>query len=624
MRCARILITNLTDKMASTSKDFASLGQFEINGKPVMKLKVDELKVALVERGLEKTGLKKELQERLLKALEEERNSAEANSLSEEKPTVSNDEETSIQEVSSTTGETREAIAKDESPVMDEKKEVTENTEEIKEEKKSAEADSTENKEIVVKKAEELEDGEIIGQDEEKKDNQKPVVAEKRRIISLTRQTSNPPAPGTRKRKWSSSKAKPSVVISTDSLKGLIPVVQLASTPALEAVMELDDDKDGEDEVKDETQGEEKEEKDEEVEITPNNKSDDKPPYKRRIVQVADSKMVKLGQTVNEEEKATDSSNILLTKEEPVVIVDDAPKGPGSHENSHSPATPSSSANGTPVKREVSPPRNPPSCAIHVSNLVRPFTQKQIMLYLSTFGAVTEEGFWMNKIKSHCYIIYGSVDEATNARQSMHGQRWPATSPRTLRVDFADNDKMLEDTDGALGKKAEESAEQTQEKTEEEGKERSRSKEKSSRKHKTKKEEKKKDEPSAANLLDKLFRKTTAVPCIYWLPLTNEQVVTRQRERNERRKQREIERQQEDDDDQKPREPMRNPPQDRPRGPERPKPRESPREQDRRPLRDNRGASPQARQRPERRPSPVKRRSRSRSPGFRRAPNRRR
>lgn len=35
---------------------------------------------------------------------------------------------------------------------------------------------------------------------------------------------------------------------------------------------------------------------------------------------------------------------------------------------------------------------------------------------------------------------------------------------------------------------------------------------------------KKEEEPPTAKLLDDLFRKTKATPCIYWLPLTNEQV----------------------------------------------------------------------------------------------------
>ena len=51
--------------MASANEDFANFAQFEIDGRPVNKLKVDELKQQLISRGLEKTGLKKDLQERL-------------------------------------------------------------------------------------------------------------------------------------------------------------------------------------------------------------------------------------------------------------------------------------------------------------------------------------------------------------------------------------------------------------------------------------------------------------------------------------------------------------------------------------------------------------------------------
>ena len=39
-----------------------------------------------------------------------------------------------------------------------------------------------------------------------------------------------------------------------------------------------------------------------------------------------------------------------------------------------------------------------------------------------------------------------------------------------------------------------------------------------------KEEEEEEDQKNAGNLLDNLFKKTKTIPCLYWLPLTDEQV----------------------------------------------------------------------------------------------------
>ncbi|XP_046842906.1 apoptotic chromatin condensation inducer in the nucleus-like [Xenia sp. Carnegie-2017] len=501
----------------------------------------------------------------------------------------------------STSGKGNESITTDlpkDSLEVDSVSDVTKDLQE-NENKATNESDATKDLKKTANNPESVEDGEI--DEEEKKEDQKPSVGEKRRKISLTRQISNnPPTPGTRKRKWSSNKSKSSVVISTDSLKELIPGVQLASTPALEAVMELDDDRDEESETKDEK--DEKEAR----------SMDEKSPFKKRIVHIAESKTVKLSGSFKNGEMGNMENDISSER-----------AGDDGHDESQSLTLPPAE-DPLPVKKAISPPLNPPSCAIHVAQLVRPFTQKQLMQYLSQFGSLTEETFWINKIKSHCYAVYPTVEEATHARQSIHGERWPATSPKTLIVDFADNNKMLEDTEGALGKKEEagtEKMEETAEEKNEDTEEPSKTKEKSSKRHKEKKE-KKKEEPSAVSLLDQLFRKTTTEPCIYWLPLTNEQIVAKEKEREERRKKRELALKQEEKNvpNQKvPEDTTRLDDRPRLREPERAKARETPRVQERRPLQDNRGRSPPPRQRPERRGSPPpKRRSRSRSPGFRR------
>lgn len=55
--------------------------------------------------------------------------------------------------------------------------------------------------------------------------------------------------------------------------------------------------------------------------------------------------------------------------------------------------------------RDVSPARNPVACTIHIQFLTRPFTIGQLKELLSKHGPLSdiEGGFWMDKVKSHCY-----------------------------------------------------------------------------------------------------------------------------------------------------------------------------------------------------------------------------
>lgn len=60
------------------------------------------------------------------------------------------------------------------------------------------------------------------------------------------------------------------------------------------------------------------------------------------------------------------------------------------------------------VVREPSPPRRPVNCVVHVMNLVRPFTLGQLKQLLGRTGKIVESGFWINSIKSHCYVTVSS------------------------------------------------------------------------------------------------------------------------------------------------------------------------------------------------------------------------
>ncbi|XP_056432177.1 apoptotic chromatin condensation inducer 1b [Gadus chalcogrammus] len=287
--------------------------------------------------------------------------------------------------------------------------------------------------------------------------------------------------------------------------------------------------------------------------------------------------------------------------------------------------------------RQPSPPRGKLSAIVHVSNLVRPFTLGQLKELLKRTGTVLEEGFWIDKIKSHCFVTYATTDEAQATRAALHGLKWPPSNPKVLSVDFSQQDELdfhrgtlkverlpekpgpppggpparlpplmperERDRDkgrerggglreqwaehgpmgvamrdpwaergGPLGgggggggvrdqwaEREREMQRREQARCEREwdrdkirefgqpGEEvrrsRSRDRERRRRERAKSKERKsdKKDEPPA-KLLDDLFLKTKAAPCIYWLPLTEEQVKKRKEQEQEDTKRKEEER----------------------------------------------------------------------------------
>ncbi|KAJ8372753.1 hypothetical protein AAFF_G00277610 [Aldrovandia affinis] len=159
--------------------------------------------------------------------------------------------------------------------------------------------------------------------------------------------------------------------------------------------------------------------------------------------------------------------------------------------------------------RQPSPPHGTITNIVHISNLVRPFTLGQLKELLNRTGTVVEEGFWIDQIKSHCCVTYSSSDEAMATRTALHGVKWPQSNPKFLSVDFCEQEE-LDFHRGVLVP------------------ERRRRERKSD----------KKEEPSG-KMLDDLFSKTKASPCIYWLPLTEPQALQREAERADRMKERE-------------------------------------------------------------------------------------
>ncbi|KAK9304578.1 hypothetical protein QLX08_004020 [Tetragonisca angustula] len=230
-----------------------------------------------------------------------------------------------------------------------------------------------------------------------------------------------------------------------------------------------------------------------------------------------------------------------------------------------------------PHVKSPSPPATKPTNILLIKNLVRPFTLNQIKELLSRTGTIVENGFWMDRIKSKCFVEYANEDQAFETRQALHGISWPVSNPKRLHVEYATKDDMelarelskdqsiprkteplipsdswqqdwnREERTSAkvmvvrewdLGKEdgQQHIKEKEREKKEHDKKRRQRSRSPAVEAHlpaPARKFKKKEDEPPPAKLLDDLFRKTKATPCIYWLPLTNEQIVVKEEMRRQ-------------------------------------------------------------------------------------------
>uniref|UniRef100_A0AAR5P9C8 RRM domain-containing protein n=1 Tax=Dendroctonus ponderosae TaxID=77166 RepID=A0AAR5P9C8_DENPD len=217
------------------------------------------------------------------------------------------------------------------------------------------------------------------------------------------------------------------------------------------------------------------------------------------------------------------------------------------------------------LKPPPSPPRNPVSEVLFITNLVRPFTVKQLKELLERTGKLKEDGFWTDKIKSKCFACYETAEEAEVTRNALHGVHWPIGNGKKLIIDYSTMEDMetaknppvvifrkektpeIENHKPALQENVEEKKDERPLKREWDiGKDhrkmsRSRSKEGRERKHSrrsfTPEEHHKKrsrEEPVPQKAMDDLFLKTQATPSIYWQPLSPEEIAHKQQLRQAR------------------------------------------------------------------------------------------
>ncbi|KAL6442402.1 hypothetical protein ACFW04_002561 [Cataglyphis niger] len=334
-----------------------------------------------------------------------------------------------------------------------------------------------------------------------------------------------------RKRRWGtalSTDTAPSFSISTDSLKALVPGAKPLSINEVRLSKDDDEDKD-------------------------RHRNNDK------------------------RHNSSDSTNDNKITDENLQKNGTAKKGNGKADNHIAARRKISIVKEMPHVKSPSPPTSKPTNILLIKNLVRPFTLNQIKELLSRTGTIVENGFWMDRIKSKCIVEYSNEDQAFETRQALHGISWPMSNPKKLHVEYATKEDMETARESSkeqpVARKAEplstDAWQQDWSRDEkinttkvtvvrewdlgkEDGQQHIREKEREKKEHDKKRRarsrtpaldahlsaparkfKKKEDDPPPAKLLDDLFRKTKATPCIYWLPLTNEQIVVKEEMRRQ-------------------------------------------------------------------------------------------
>ncbi|KAG9301387.1 hypothetical protein G9A89_018059 [Geosiphon pyriformis] len=167
---------------------------------------------------------------------------------------------------------------------------------------------------------------------------------------------------------------------------------------------------------------------------------------------------------------------------------------------------------------EGAPPSNhEPSATLYITNFVRPLTLPAVRALLEQYGVI--EYFWMNKIKSHCYVKFESVESAVITRNSLWNVKWPPETGRSLVLDFFNFEKALE----AINQE-----EAKQNAT------RSRAPSKTTI-NRTEEEEAPRQNVSFIPL-ENLFNKTTATPSLYYKPLPREEAEAKMQEMAKKRR----------------------------------------------------------------------------------------
>lgn len=129
--------------------------------------------------------------------------------------------------------------------------------------------------------------------------------------------------------------------------------------------------------------------------------------------------------------------------------VSTTPKGGFQASIKHNFSRSNSSVRQEELKERVVPPSSKaPTNSLRIDRFLRPFTLKAVQELLGKTGTVVS--FWMDHIKTHCYVTYSSVDEAVATRNAVYNLQWPANGGRLLVAEFVDQSEVKSRKDAPL------------------------------------------------------------------------------------------------------------------------------------------------------------------------------
>lgn len=152
-----------------------------------------------------------------------------------------------------------------------------------------------------------------------------------------------------------------------------------------------------------------------------------------------------------------------------------------------------------------------------VLNLQRPFVSSALESLLSAYGKVDK--FWLDSIKTHCYVQYETEEVAANAKEKLNGVKWPSEGKKLI-VDFVPE----EDIDYAISKKQSPYEEKEKEKSGPANLSLPNIQPLKPKNQDVNNQDNNKPSNEPVKTLDNLFKKTQTKPHIYYLPLTEEEV----------------------------------------------------------------------------------------------------